>query len=182
MAVPPDFVAGQVLTAAQLNQIGAWRTVTEQTVTTGSSFTRDNVFNADFRNYLLVVTGLNSTGANMALQLRVGGVTASGTNYQRQFVSFDNTTVNSTRATGQTSFNIGDFGASTNAVYVFISNPNVAGRTSIQSYNNYANTTTTPIIQFFSGLHDLSTAYDGFIVTPSSGTFTGNYCVYGLNT
>ena len=62
MTTPPDFVAGQVLTAAQLNQAGLWLVKT-QTIGTGvASVVVPNAFTTDFETYKVVIEGGAGSG------------------------------------------------------------------------------------------------------------------------
>lgn len=79
MAVPPDFVAGQVLTAAQMNKIGLWLVKT-QTIGTGvTTTTVTDAFSADYENYRIIVAGgvssANTGNNNFAVTL---GATTTG--------------------------------------------------------------------------------------------------------
>ena len=77
MAVPPVFVAGAVLTAAQMNQIGLWRTKAQTSFSAASSVVADNVFTSDFESYCVIVRYTTTSTTGIAFQLRVGGVTAA---------------------------------------------------------------------------------------------------------
>jgi len=180
MATPPVFTAGQVLTAAQMNQIGLWEAYPETAVSAVSTITRDGVFTSDFTNYLLLVTGTTTTSANLLLQFRVGGVTAA-TNYNSQYFSASNTSLIGSRTLAATSFTIGTFGNHTNSASTNIYGPQIAATTAITSVNYFGAATNAPDYQQFYGNHSTATAYDGFILSTSSGTFTGNYALYGYN-
>lgn len=93
MATPPDFTAGQVLTAAQMNAVGLWRvtsctatfaggtagSVSNGVVTIGTNntaITVSNAFSADFDEYLItIVGGVGSTTSRFNMTL---GSTATG--------------------------------------------------------------------------------------------------------
>ena len=79
MATPPDFTAGAILTAAQMNKVGLWLIKT-QTIGTGvTTTTVSDVFSADYDNYKILVSGgassANTGNNNMALTL---GATVTG--------------------------------------------------------------------------------------------------------
>jgi hypothetical protein len=67
MATPPDFTAGQVLTAAQMNKIGLWVVKTETAFSAAASVTADSVFTADFTNYVLKLRYTTSTTGSVSL-------------------------------------------------------------------------------------------------------------------
>jgi hypothetical protein len=70
----PDFSPGEVLTAAAMDSIGLWL-VTTQTVGAGvSSVTVPNAFNANFDNYKIVITGVDSSLDGNGLKLKLDGI------------------------------------------------------------------------------------------------------------
>lgn len=79
MATPPDFTAGQVLTAAQMNKVGLWLIKTETIGTGVTTTTVTDVFSADYENYRIIVAGgaasANAGNNNMAVTL---GATTTG--------------------------------------------------------------------------------------------------------
>ena len=77
MATQPDFTAGQVITAAQMNKIGS-SLISETTVGAAvSSVTVSSAFSSDYDNYRIIVDGVDcsATGNNISLQL--GGATTA---------------------------------------------------------------------------------------------------------
>jgi hypothetical protein len=179
----PVFAPGDVLNASDMNAVGMWLVKARTTFTAVASVSADNVFTADYTNYMLVFEYTTSGNAGPALQLRTGGVAAT-TGYNRQSAEFGGTTTTVARTTAQTSFTTG---SSTNGNFrgvstVLISRPALAEPTvfnlsSTTSFGAY----TVPEIRFVGGNHETATAYDGFIVTQGSGqTITGAYTLYGM--
>lgn len=83
MAVPPDFVAGQVLTAAQMNLAGSW-VVKRDTIASGaSSAIITGAFNADFTHYRVIIHNISVAAGNpnVLFQLRTGTSTANTAYY-----------------------------------------------------------------------------------------------------
>jgi hypothetical protein len=92
MATPPDFYAGDVLTAAQMNAVGMWKitpTVSGTGVTVNSAgdvvLTAApepyiNAFSADYRNYriILQLTAFSGGAASLAVRM-ASGTTANTT-------------------------------------------------------------------------------------------------------
>lgn len=93
----PVFTAGEVLTAANMNQIGLWLVKTQTVGTTVSSVTVSNAFSADYDSYEIIYTGGQSStacqlnfaldglttsyyGGFMHVSAAPGGVTVSGIN------------------------------------------------------------------------------------------------------
>jgi hypothetical protein len=83
MAAPPDFVAGQILTAAQMNLAGSWVVKRDTIASGGSSATISNAFNADFTHYRVLIHNISVAAGTPTLlfQLRAG-ITTQATNYQ----------------------------------------------------------------------------------------------------
>jgi hypothetical protein len=184
MAVPPVFVAGQVLTAAQMNQIGLWQVKAKTSFTAATSVTVDNVFTSDFQDYLLILRYETSTAAqNINYQNRVGGVSAT-TNYNFQRLLVASTTVSGARTTAQASFPVG---LGTGPGYpslasVIISGPQLAGPTNATVHVSHAdNSYAVPIMWYSASNHSTAVAYDGFELSVGGGAnATGNYTVWGF--
>jgi len=58
----PVFTAGEVLTAANMNRIGLWE-IAKFTATSGSAVACNNVFTADFDNYLVIISEARTSAA-----------------------------------------------------------------------------------------------------------------------
>jgi hypothetical protein len=184
MATPPIFVAGQVLTAAQMNAVGQWVVVAETTFTASSTITASSVFTSDYQTYLFVARYTTTTTGNGDFQLAVGGV-AAATNYTRQVINASSTTVSASRTTGAT--NLPGFLSNTDGafeanVFAYINGPNLVAPTLFNIQRNSSSGSFNNIIwSAVSAVHTTSTAYDGFVITMGSGTTTGTYTLYGLS-
>lgn len=182
------FVAGNVLTAAQLNDsysaVGGLRIVKNETAfTAATQVLCDNVFSSSFTAYKIIARFTGTTGGALGLKLRVGGVAAS-TNYNQQILSVSSTTVTGVRQTAQTSFSLGAGTGGTffSSVECLITGPALAEGTTFLNNFQYQDTAyTAPIVQFIYGNHSTGTAYDGFELNAASGTFTGVYSVFGIS-
>jgi hypothetical protein len=142
-----------------------------------SAINIDNCFSTTYDVYE-VNCSLIGSSANFdgSLRLRASGVDNSSSNYERQLVFADNTTLNTFRDT-LTSFN--GFAANANSVVgsVKIFYPAQTQRTSIilQQPGNNANLQAVHSI----GRTTVTTAYDGISVIISSGNVTGTVSVFG---
>ena len=153
----------------------------ETAFTTSSSITADNVFTSSYTNYLLQIRMTSSTNTSSRLRLRVGGVAASGANYNYQRLQANSTTVAGLRESSITYFDLeavnGAF-FTTDVIQFFA--PALAEPTNITMFQDLSNGAyTSPILTIHAGNHTVATAYDGFEFFPVSGTFTGTYTVYG---
>jgi len=172
-AVIPTSVAGS---GVSLNAAG------RVTFTTATAVNINGCFSSTFDNYVIVVD-ISATSANSIPQfrLRLAGTDASGaTDY------YSNSLVGSGASTAAAAF-------STNLGYIATASlretsgelrlfePALAAPTrwTVTSMQH----ATTPVIQVgvFGGRHNLSTAYDGITIYPSTGNITGTFRIYGYN-
>jgi hypothetical protein len=177
MATPPDFVSGQILTAAQMSSVGLWL-VKSQTI--GSAVSSVNVtgaFSADYDVYLITVSGgVASTDNAMNLTL---GATATGYYSSGFNQSLTASTIAATNTNNGTSWTSVSYG-STNALsgQVYLDNPFAAKRTMV-SYQARG-TSTTYFVNQQHGMLNNATSYTDFTLTVSAGTVTGGTVrVYG---
>ena len=181
MAVPPVFVAGAVLTAAQMNQIGLWRTKAQTSFSAASSIVADNVFTSDFETYCVIVRYTTTSTTGLAFRLRAGGVTAA-TNYNRALFTSTTTATSgtATSATSVTGLMNATNGAFESLSIFWVNGPQLASPTSGFGFNSQADGAfTLPAIQLAAFNHSTATAYDGFELTIGTGTTTGSYTVFG---
>ena len=145
-----------------------------------SSVTLDSIFTSTYTNYKIM---LNATGGEITIQLRVGGVTATATNYNYQLIEAYGAAGNiqaSQNASKSSYFMVGGNGAFYRVVDLDLFSPAVAQPTNFMQMTQVNNGAyTLPYFDLVSGNHSVSTAYDGFIFTSTSGTVTGTYTVYG---
>lgn len=179
MATPPDFTTGQVLTAAAMDKIGLWFVAYEE-VTAQTELIIDDCYTSDFTNY--VISARVQTSANDSFyQNRVGGANAA-TDYNRQLLEAQSTSVGTSTATGQTSFvfTSNSNGAFWQSAEVNIYSPAEAIPTGIQVNHCRSNGAyTVPSAFLIYGNHSPATAYDGFRIFVPSGTLTAKVWVYG---
>lgn len=189
MATPPDFTAGQVLTAAQMNAIGAW-VVQSKNVSAASVVQFDQAFTTDFDSYFLVGTYLhNTTAGNLNFTLQDvsnnsvannyngvigGGYTNAGT---PTFGGF-NAPVNAASLTVCASV-AADYGSFQMTIQAPRRAVKTQGVLTTQAVNWSATLTNVFVTGGFS--HTLATAYYGCRLTPAAGTVTGQFTLYGLN-
>ena len=182
------FVAGDVLTAAQLNNsyaaVGGWRIVKNETAfTAATQVLCDNVFSSSYTAYKIIIRGTGTTGGGVGLKLRVGGVAAS-TNYNQQIVSVSSTTFTGVRQTAQTSYPIfaGSSGTFFQSAECLVTGPALSEGTTFQTNFQISDAGyTVPVVQFIYGNHSTATAYDGFELNAASGNVTGVYTVFGIS-
>ena len=179
MATPPDFTAGAILTAAQMNAVGMWF-VKSSTVSGASELICDDAFSADFTNYRIVYT-ITATSNFIRMQLRSSSGNVA-TNYgNTATTTSDNSTIVTFLNAGAVSFDgtkwlLGvtqpTFGSSD------IFQPNLAANTFYDAHN--AGISSTNALRLTAaGRHNANTVCTGLRIFPDSGTLTGTVAVYG---
>jgi len=158
----------------------------ETAFTAASTITADNVFSSSFTNYILHMTSSTATNANATLQLRTGGVTSTGANYNGQSLQASSTTISGARNAAATSVDFFTTSAGTtlfNFAQMTIYQPQLAQPTGFHAFSHFHNSASygQPLRQDFFSNNSLTTAFDGFIVTLSSGSMTGTFAVYGYS-
>jgi len=148
-----------------------------------SSQSVNTVFSATYQNYRIVLnavgTHTNPTTAGLELRLRVAGVDNSANNYDYIQILRNDTALTSSITT-QTATQIGFMGNRRMASVIDVFSPAEADFTSFV-VNQFAKGTANTNGGTTSGIHIVSTAYDGFTIISGSGTMTGTVRVYGYN-
>lgn len=141
----------------------------------------NGIFTSDFDNYMLSFYGKwdgGSGGIYLFGQMRSGGVDATGSNYTRQELRAESSTVSASRSTG-TSALLGGLNYDVrSAASIFIYGPALAQPTAFR----VADVSSGATLIDHASTHSLSTSYDGitlglFFNTTGS---TGSVSVYGI--
>lgn len=162
---------------------GSGVTVTDTgliTFTSAGTFSVNGVFSSEFSQYQIEFkVDTASTDLGGEFRLRVAGVDAT-TNYRTHYTQGTGTTT-TTAASGATDRTYTQVGTGRQILStVLLVDPATArtttGRTTFSGFNNAGGG--------FEGVatfqHTTATAYDGFSILPSSGTFSGSLRVFGL--
>lgn len=179
----PQFVAGTVLTAAQLNAIvdevnvvnGLVLVKTQTIGTTVSSVAVTNAFSATYDSYKIIVSGgAGSTSADLRMVLG-----ASATAY---YFAFQGRTyagaANSGNGANATSWLVGNGQTDGLSANIEIVNPFLADQTYYTSQLGTIITTGSAFV--VGGYHNSAVSYADFTLSPSTGTLTGGEIrVYG---
>ena len=192
---PTNVTVGSVLTASKYNQevvdntqalydaIGLWLVKT-QTYSAAANMTIDDAFSSEYDNYRVIIRFAPSGApTTMPLVFRTGGVDNTSALYGYKVVRFSS---NETSLTGQSQTNGrtqtaasiigGTVGAGVNnSVTIDIVAPFLAQPTTALGF-------LTPEVGNVETIgigHTGSTSFDGFKITPSTGTLTGSIAVYG---
>lgn len=174
MATPPDFVAGQVLTAAQMNAVGIWEIKNQTIGTAVSSVTVTDAFSTDYDNYLITINnGAGSAAADLTIKF---GAVATGYYWNIVGSSWNGTPA----AAGSTSDVYiryqGNINTTTGySTEIGVQSPFLAKQTVVNS-----RFVTTVNAYTSIGMLNDSVSYTSFVIAPTSGTLTGGTIrVYG---
>lgn len=150
--------------------------------TAASAVSIDQKFGTSFANYLAKIT-IRAASASSVLQMRMraAGVDASGSgDYSGSILQYDSSAGGA--QTGAVSYaqlnNVNSAGGS--SMDVEFKDPASANPTLITSTWSHRETASAIATGVNGSAHQLSTAYDGFTIFPSSGTVTGVLFLYGL--
>jgi hypothetical protein len=176
------FTTGEVLTAADTNTYlnnGGLVYITQASWATGATVTISNCFTSTYNHYRIIGANVAATSSStVTIQLTTGG-TPAATNYGRQRLYVQTTTVGATGSTGEASSVYGFLaGTSTSHFVTDMFNPNVATSTYFITEEIYRDGN-APYIDKNNGLHTTATAYDGFRITSTNNLTSGTWFVYG---
>ena len=175
MATPPDFTAGQVLTAAQMNAIGLWHISRTTIGSAVSSVTVSNAFSADYDSYKIIVAGgAGSTGADLDVTL---GATTTGYYQAALYVVYAAGTAQANAATNAANWDAGRMDTTALTMNMEIHSPFLTEYTTFESSWSRANDAMGKV----GGYLNNTTSYTAFTITTSTGTMTGGTIdVYGF--
>lgn len=150
------------------------------TFSAASGVNVDGVFDGTYDNYRLLIAPLDhSTSSQIRMQFRAAGSTISGSNYDTQYFYAFGTSAAPGTDDGSASFNIATL-ASDGVISFDIFQPAVARKTVMTGLRfSYQGDTSDFVLTSSGWVHHLTTAYDGFRLFPTSGTFTGSWALYG---
>lgn len=157
----------------------------QTTETAAATVTDDNVFTSTYRNYLILGSFTTSSTGTLGVQLRASGSTTA-TNYAYQRMTGADGTLSGARAHTQTTWVVANAtnGAFPSGFAFYIYQPQIAAATPFWfQYNQQSGDNTTSLIwESRTGTQNSSTQFDGIIFTPSTGTLTMTYTIYGFGT
>lgn len=177
MATPPDFTAGTALAADSLNKVGLWL-IKKQTIGTAvTSVAVTNVFSADYENYRIIISGgVGSASTSLGIQL---GASTTSYYHNLTYAAWTAAGVTILGANPGTSWlYAGCTDVNANVMNVDVIAPNLAKHTRISGW--YVR---TDLAGYFTGTHQVATAYTDFTVSVDGGhnITGGTIYVYGYN-
>jgi hypothetical protein len=209
MVFPTSPTVGQVFTSGSRSWVwngSAWDSpsainvplsglvpLVNQNVSASTGFAVDNVFSSLYQNYkvMLKVDSMSAGNSiNVNFQYRKAGSTVTASNYRGAsfFLGIDsNVTAFWFRGNGVSAIALGNAGVPSTPSYysLEILSPNIATTTTglhMQAsirYNGTSPSNSSNMALFGSTDYTANDNFDGFIITPGSGNFSGNIKVYG---
>lgn len=143
----------------------------------------NNVFTSAYENYQIVINAQNSAASSqLKFNLRVSGTDNTTANYAYSGTGYDTAgTLDNTTLEGQTFWEAGYCTAASIGFYANLSifSPQSALRTTMHGGSPKGISATRLTNRFYGYLFNATTQFDGFTLTASTGTITGNVYVYG---
>jgi len=200
------FVAGDVLTAAQLNNNfslttpGLVRMIPSSVTVTGAGSSAsvdaegrityetaatvsvNDCFVADYTNYkILVDFDISAADADNEIRWRVAGTdNTTASSYTVQNVTATSTTVSGARASSSAArIAAGSANTATNFVSMEVSRVYLADTTNYTSLSSAS--LSSAYYRHAIGTHNQNTGYDGFTFTVTTGSMTGKISVFGYS-
>lgn len=151
------------------------------TVSGAASLTVSNVFTSAFDNYVLkwVGTGSHTSATTMLFNMSLAGVAAASTWARMYLSTSDSTGPTRTYAGSQSSAAIGLGGDTLTVFDATVYRPAIAAGTGLTFLGNSRSGVSADTAQGGAN-HTTATAYDGIILSASTGNITGTLRVYGL--
>jgi hypothetical protein len=185
MAIKTSWAAGDVLAAVDLTDTFAAKLdtasylpgleyVTKATFAAAGSVSVNGCFTTTYTHYRLLIEGNGSVSQTVQMKLRAGGVDMSDSTVTKGEVYSAAATAPARETSGETSIRLGVFASTHSSIAVDVFSPKLADYTC-----TLALSMATPTVYIEGGYHGTATAYDGFTLLPSTGTFTGSLWVYG---
>lgn len=140
----------------------------------------NGVFTSSYDNYMVVTRQIGTGFAYIRINMRSSGTDATGSNYAVQKVEVDGSSISAARYTSQTS--TVEIAPTTNArsgqIFYFYG-PNLARPTTIRGIS--ASGAAGAYIHEGVATHNVSSSYDGFTLTLTTGALSGLVTVFGFN-
>lgn len=153
------------------------------TLSSASSVNIDGVFSSRFSSYKIMTDIVTSGNALVNMQFRAGGVTNTGSVYDKQVLRGYGSTVDGAQALAQTAWSLqGNSGAGMRHVLdvtlsgPFLASPTQALGSASSSTNPMTSASGTATVSM---LHRTASSYDGLMLSASTGTLSGTLQIFG---
>jgi hypothetical protein len=183
MATPPDFTAGQVLTAAQMNAVGLWLVKAQTVGSAVSSVTVTDAFNADFVSYRIIYSGGTASTTVGDLNM-ILGATVTGYYWGSSRVLYNGGTFQGTGsgAAAAALWRVGAMTSTRTNLNIDVLQPFATTQTSFSGISPFIGGGASYSLAILGGYLDNTTSYTAFTLSPNTGTISGGtISVYGYN-
>tara|TARA_R110000868_G_scaffold51994_3_gene164616 strand:+ start:1075 stop:1809 length:735 start_codon:yes stop_codon:yes gene_type:complete len=153
----------------------------ETAVSAAASATADSVFTSTYTNYLLLVN-FTTSADQLCIKFRAGG-TSTSSGYNTTQILINDTTITSSRVTSQANIRIQQSVGAESSSIIQIFNPQLAIPTRLTQHTalNVSDYTTGSQLNMRASNQSGLTAFDGIELLALTGTWTGNYAIYGYS-
>jgi hypothetical protein len=140
----------------------------------------NGVFTSSYDNYMITIRISSSADQTGLGRLRSAGTDASGSNYTRQYLLGNSTTISADRETSQTTFRAGSTSSNLRGGdTLFMFGPYLSQPTAMRQVTIYSSSGGMTIDA--ASTHSLSSSYDGLTLLYSPNNATGLITVFGFN-
>jgi hypothetical protein len=145
-----------------------------------SSLSLNDVFNANFLTYRMILGWTASASDQLNYRLRVSGSDDSTSNYSHQLILGSSTSLFANNSSSQSSAN---FTSSTNG-----SSSTLFNLASVDIHNPFSTSKTTSFttyapgiaeVRIYANAHNVASSFDGITILCPTGTMTGSIKIYG---
>jgi hypothetical protein len=141
-----------------------------------SSVTLNNIFSSTYKSYKIITELTQSAAQDIYIRLRSGSTTATGTDYQYNYIRGFGTTLQTGSNATQDNWMLHYYSASgAGWAEIIMHNPFETAA----SYYTSIWRTGQPSIGLNAGIHNLTNSYESLVISPTGGTITGTISVHG---
>ena len=185
MGIPSGYTSGQVVQAVPTGINSGFVQITSVSFSSSSAVAfAAGVFTSTYDNYRVLLEFVPSTSCSIACQVNLSGVAQTANSYygNRYNIRAGNTTGTANPGTSHTIMGANGATPAHNTLSIDVFKPAVAAvRTSWHGTWFGANAANNFDGGVTAAEYNVTEADDGLTFTPSTGTITGKYTVYGYN-
>lgn len=166
-----------------ISSVGSLVKISTQVASSSSSIVFTSGISSEYRNYFMVCDNVSVSGSGVSVEIQLssnGGSSYISTGYlsgylQTEYNSSSSTNGNTTSGLIIGNFSSGSTGAGNIYIYNLTTTSTISSTGGFTFYNG--SSTFSDITQ---GTYNTATAMNALQVTVSSGTFSGNFTLYGI--
>jgi hypothetical protein len=145
-----------------------------------NSVSLNGCFTADFDNYIVSMWTIGVGDQNLDLRVRASGTdNTTASSYVLQYLDAANTVLTASRTTAAIWAVSGVTTTTGGGATIYFYGPFLEQPTAMRTITS-AKVSAGSLLRYAAGTHNQTTSYDGFTVSPNSGTVSGALQVYGV--